>query len=294
LFRNRCAPVADANSQSVIPFADMSTLSGTADPRGSMGLSVSETGNMNRQFDGLPDLFITHWVAQENALYQSVSASEGFLLFLDKTRDFRLGERSLKTVGWGCVFADFDLDGRSDIAVANGSTLEDKSDLQLLRTQSPFLFWNDGRRFHDIAPDAGVALAAKRSARGLAAADFDNDGDVDLFITVNRGSPILLRNDTPSENHALKVVLRGPPSVCFGARVELLTGQQRQMSWWGCDSSFLSMHATELLFGLGTAEKVDRIVVRWADGQESVRTDVSHGRLTIEYPLSERTEPDAN
>jgi hypothetical protein len=285
LFRNRCAPIEDTPASEVIPFDDMSTLSGTADPRGSMGLSVNEIGNMNNLFDGLPDLFITHWVAQENALYQSVSAPEGLVLFLDKTRDFRLGERSVKAVGWGCVFADFDLDGRSDIAVANGSTLEDKSDRQQLRTQSPFLFWNDGRQFHDIAPDAGVALAAKRSARGLAAADFDNDGDVDLFMTVNRGSPILLRNDTPTENHALKIVLSGPPAVCFGARVELLTGQQRQMSWWGCDSSYLSMHSTELLFGLGTAEKVDRIVVRWADGRETVRTEVSHGRLTIEYPL---------
>jgi hypothetical protein len=294
LFHNRCTPVADTEPSEVIPFGDMSTLSGTADPRGSMGLSVGEIGNMNGNFDSLPDLFITHWVAQENALYQSVSAPEGLVLFLDKTRDFRLGERSIKAVGWGCVFADFDLDGRSDIAVANGSTLEDKSDLQQLRRQSPFLFWNDGRRFHDIALDAGVALAAKYSARGLAAADFDSDGDVDIFMTVNRGSPILLRNDTPGENHALKIVLRGPPSVCFGARVQLRIGQQHQVSWWGCDASFLSMHATDLLFGLGTSEQADQVVVRWADGRESVHTDVSHGELTIEHPLSVNAGADGN
>lgn len=289
LFHNRCARDAGATSPSVTPFADMSTLSGTADPRGSMGLSVGETGNMNGNFDGLPDLFITHWVAQENALYQSVPAG-GSILFLDKTRDFRLGERSLKAVGWGCVFADFDLDGHSDIAVANGSTLEDKSDLQQLRAQAPFLFWNDGRRFHDVAASSGRALAASHSARGLAAADFDDDGDVDLFLTVNRGLPMLLRNDTPSDNHALKIVLRGPPSVCFGARVEVRTGEHRQISWWGCDGSFLSMHAAELLIGLGSTETADRVAVRWANGREDVRTDVSHGRLTIQYTAGERVE----
>ncbi|MDP1564296.1 MAG: CRTAC1 family protein, partial [Pirellulaceae bacterium] len=136
----------------LLPFADFSTISGTADPRGSMGLSVGETGAMNNNWDGLPDLFITHWVAQENALYQSQNSER--TQFQDKTRQFGLGEVSLQSVGWGSAFVDLDLDGREDLVVANGSTLESKSDLSKLVTQPLFLFWNAGSRFLDVASHA--------------------------------------------------------------------------------------------------------------------------------------------
>jgi hypothetical protein len=264
-------------------FRDLSTLSGTADPRGSMGLSVGETGFMNGQWDGLPDLFITHWIAQENALYQSVQMSNDMLLFLDKTREFRLGEKSLNTVGWGCAFADIDLDGRQDIVVVNGSTLEDKADLSRLQPQQPFVFWNAGTRYLEIAAQAGPALSEPYSARGLAAADFDDDGDIDFAVSINRGQPLLLRNDTATTNRSLRIRLRGSPSVSFGARIEVQIGDRRQLAWWGCDASFLSMHAPEQIIGLGSAEQVDRVEVRWSDGTKSVRTAVAPGRLEVTH-----------
>ena len=264
-------------------FEDHSTLSGTADPRGSMGLSVGEIGFMTGAADRSPDLFITHWIAQENALYQSKSIAAGMLLYFDKTRQVRLGEISLGAVGWGCVMSDFDLDGVPDIAVANGSTLERKRNPELLKSERPFLFWNGGKRFLNVAGAAGEAMSTQHNGRGLAAADFDADGDVDLAISINRGQPLLLRNDTETKNTSLTVVLQGSPAVCFGAMVELIVGQKSQFRWYGSDVSFLSMHATDLIFGLGDASQADRVIVTWSDGKVSSLGDVAAGRMEVNH-----------
>lgn len=278
LFRNLAPEFGTGGS---LVFADLSTSTGTADPRASMGLSVGETGEMTGAPDGLPDLFLTHWVAQENALYQSLMTGGG-LEYRDKSRQFNLGEISTDMVGWGSAFLDFDLDGRVDIAVANGSTLEQKDDPLTLIAQPMFLFWNDGRTFHDVAPKAGEALVRPHSARGLAAADFDGDGDVDLAVSVNRGSPLLLRNETQTDNHFLAVRLAASDAARRGARVELEADGRRLYRWWGADVSFLSDHAPELVFGLGSASKVDRVSVKWSDGTTTVVSDVPAGRVEID------------
>ncbi len=265
-------------------FMDLSTLTGTADPRGSMGLSVAEVGWMDGAGDGLADLFITHWVAQENALYQSLRLPSGDLEYRDRTRAFGLGENSLDRVGWGSAFVDLDLDGRIDLVVANGSTLEEKADPTRLRAESMLLLWNDGRRFHDLAPRSGPASAAPMRARGLAACDFDGDGRVDLAIWENRGPLRLLRNDSPGVGQALRVRLEGPPAACFGARVEVRIGDGAQVRWQGADVSYLGGHAPEHVFGLGDAPGVDALNVRWADGATSSHGAQPAGTLTCEHP----------
>ena len=265
-------------------FLDLSTLTGTADPRGSMGLSIAEIGNLTGEPDGLPDIFITHWVAQENALYQSVAVSEYDLEYRDRTRRFRLGEISIDTVGWGSAFVDLDLDGRVDLVVANGSTLERKADRSRLVEEPLFLLWNTGKRFVNVAKDAGEASARHHSARGLAAADFDGDGDVDLAVSVNRGSPLLLRNDTKVPHRGVTIRLDGPSGACFGARVEVRVGERRDFRWYGADVGYLGSHSPDLVFGLGTSAAADEVRVRWADGRESVRTEVPAGVTTVTHP----------
>lgn len=281
LFRNRGG---DDGPSRPVRFIDLSTITGTADPRGSMGLSVGEVGWMEGKCDGLPDLFITHWVAQENALYQSVQRPRGAFEYRDRTRQYALGEISLDRVGWGCAFVDVDLDGRLDIAVANGSTLEEKSDPLRLRAESMFLFWNDGRRFHDLAAAAGANYARPRNGRGLAACDFDADGDVDLAVSENRGPLCLLRNETPRTQLSLAVRLDGPATACFGARVELVVGEVAQYRWQGADVSFLSGHAPEHVFGLGLQPRARKLRVRWADGAASELDDVPAGRVRVAHP----------
>ncbi len=286
LYRNMAGDLG-AESQAlseILLFADLSTITGTADPRGSMGLSVGKIASAGGKADGLPDLFITHWVAQENALYQSLVTSGGDLEYRDKTRQFRLGEISIDTVGWGCALVDIDLDGRVDLAVANGSTLQRQDDPLQLIAEPIFLFWNAGKQFYNAAPAAGEVVSRNHSARGLAAADFDDDGDVDFAVAINRGRLLLLRNETPRTNHFLKVRLRGRSAACFGAKVEVVHAGQRQVQWSGADVTFLSMHAAEMIFGLGKDNKVDRIHVVWADGRESTLTAVPAGRVEVVYP----------
>ncbi|MDP6780079.1 MAG: CRTAC1 family protein [Candidatus Latescibacteria bacterium] len=265
-------------------FLDLSTATGTADPRGSMGISVGEIGGMSGNSDNLPDLFITHWVAQENALYQSLRTGRGVVEYRDKSRQFRLGEISTDAVGWGSVLADFDLDGRVDIAVANGSTLERAEDPLRLVEEPMFLFWNDGKRFHNIAPRSGETLSRPYSARGLAAADFDGDGDIDLAVSVNRGRPLLLRNETDTANRSLSVSLRGKPTACIGARVEVVVHGKSQIQWLGADATFLGMHSPDLVFGLGDHDAADRLCVRWADGTETARANLHPGRVVVVHP----------
>ncbi len=288
LYRNMLGEADTDDTGEPVPFADRSAMTGTADARGSMGLSVGEIGAMVDRLDGLPDLFITHWVAQENALYQSVAEEDSPVLYLDKTRQFRLGEISLDAVGWGSVFADFDRDGRIDIAVANGSTLEKKDDPKLLRPEKLFLLWNTGARYQNAASHAGEAFDRQYSGRGLAAADFDDDGDVDLAVCINRGAPLLLRNDTQTDNGFLKVRLDAPAAVACGARIELtLASDDDETSthfrWWNSDASFMSGHAPEALFGIPHSWHVRRIQVTWADGTHSTLDAPEGQRVRVEH-----------
>ncbi len=262
-------------------FEEAGLMTGTADPRGSMGLSVGEIGGTTGTPDGLPDMFITHWVAQENALYESWTSPRGRHEYRDKIRRLRLGEVSIDRVGWGCAMVDLDLDGRTDLAVVNGSTLESKQDSAILRSEQMFLFWSAGDRFVEAAGGAGDACSALHSGRGLAAADFDLDGDVDLAIMINQGSPLLLRNDTETKNSSLSVLLEGPAASLFGARVELRTGEQQQSRWYGSDVSYLSMHAPEIIFGLGSMELVDELTVTWADGRVTRLSELSPGKVVV-------------
>ncbi len=274
-------------------FEDASSYTGTADPRGSMGISVTDLAHGEAGGDGLPDLFVTHWVAQENALYQALRIGAKGLEYRDKTRSLGLGEISTSRVGWGCAFVDLDLDGRRDLVVANGSTLETGAPAPSpprLVPQPLFVFWNTGDGFADLASRAGPALTQPHVARGLAAADYDGDGDVDLAVAVNRGQPLLLRNDLAHDHSWLAVRLRGPAARTFGARVEVVHGGRRQIAWWGADVSFASGHAPELLFGLGTvsADTTTEVSVVWLGGQRSEVLDVpDRQRLFFDYPAPE-------
>ncbi len=264
-------------------FREMGLMTGTADPRGSMGLSVGEIGETTGSMDGLPDLFITHWVAQENAIYESwLSPNGGRHEFRDRTRQLRLGEVSIDHVGWGSAMVDLDLDGRVDIAVVNGSTLEVNGDTSHLRPEPIFLFWSQAARFLEVAKTAGETCSSLHSARALAAADFDGDGDVDFAVGINQGQPLLLRNETVSAGASLGIALRAPAALMFGAKVQVTCAGKQQYQWYASDVSYLSGHAPELIFGLGPKQSADEVIVTWADGKMTRREGVQAGKFVIE------------
>ena len=243
-------------------FEDVAPRTGTADPRGSMGLSVSDLDVGALPADGRPDIFVSHWVAQENALYQAVVERDR-LEYRDRVRDLRLAEVSTDRVGWGTAFVDLDLDGRLDLAVANGSTLEE--DPLHLQAQHMFLLWNDGSRFHDVTSAWRGADDRPLVARGLAVADADLDGDVEVALSVNRGAALLLENQGAPRNGWLAVRLVGAAPLVFGARVTVRTGTGVAHRWYGADVSYASNHAPELSFGLGAAADAS-VEVRLLDG----------------------------
>jgi Tfp pilus assembly protein PilF len=247
-------------------FEDISHPAWVADYRGAMGLTV---GDWNR--DGDDDIFITHWIAQENALYDSMFKDTGQLRFTDAADTFGLGQIALPVVGWGTEFFDFDSDGWLDVIAANGSTFETEQSPRKLVAQLPFLLWNrHGEYFHDLAP-LSPPLAQPHVSRGLAVSDYDNDGDLDV-VMVQTGEGIqLLRNDTAHGHWAEFVVRRpalskdGSPAVARGALLTAHVGNaalRRTVD----NGSYLSQSTSIVHFGLGTAAQIDRLDVRWPDG----------------------------
>ncbi|HEU4996582.1 MAG TPA: FG-GAP-like repeat-containing protein [Gemmatimonadaceae bacterium] len=261
-------------------FRDISHAARVADYRSAMGIAVGDWNN-----DGTLDLFLTHWIAQENALYTNQLAASK-LTFMDEADRVGLGQISLDFVGWATSFTDYDNDGKVDLFVVNGSTLQDKADPARLVPMRNQLFWNRGRRkgFFDVSPAAGPTFGQEFVGRGAAFADYDNDGDDDIFI-VNHGGPgILLRNDGGNRHHWMQVQLRGSRSnrQGFGALVRVVVGDTVQTRQVGAQSSYLSQNSLVETFGLGGASRVDTLEVRWPSGARDVRTGVvANARVEI-------------
>ncbi len=262
-------------------FADISHAAWVADPRGAMGLA---SGDWDNDLD--LDLFVTHWIAQENALYVNLrgdlpaqpagGVTETVAVrFTDMADPYGLGQIALDFVGWGTAFADVDRDGRLDLVVANGHTFQDEADPTRLVPQANQLFWNrgpDGDGFFDVGAASGDAWAAAHVGRGLAVADYDRDGDDDVVVANHGAPPTLLRNDTAPGAHWLAVRLAGAANrFGIGAQLTLDHGGRRQLRELGVGSSYLSQHAPEVRFGLGPDAgpgTVD-LTIRWPGGERA-------------------------
>lgn len=249
-------------------FEDAGLESWVADYRGAMGLATADWDR-----DGDDDLFVTHWMAQENALYQSTWGNltgEKQLRFMDVADQQGLGQIALQRVGWGAEFTDFDSDGWLDLVVVNGSTFETEELPKRLRRQEDFLFWSRaGKVFHDLAGLVPV-LTTPRVSRGLAVSDYDLDGDVDLLIVDLDGGVRLLENQTPQGNW-IEITLRRTGSnpirtVVEGARVTLTLDDGTALRQSVTGASYLSHSSRTMHFGLGVAERIRRVEIVWPDG----------------------------
>jgi hypothetical protein len=267
-------------------FEDVSHSTWVADPRSAMGVAA---GDWDR--DGDVDLFVTHWVAQENAFYMNMRLAEpgrppGRLTFMDAADQMGLGQVSLEFIQWATAFFDYDHDGRLDLFAVGGSTFEDPADRRRLVPMPHQLFWNrdDTSGFHDVSALSGGALTEPTVGRGGALADFDRDGDLDLVIVNHGGAARLLRNDGGNERPWLQVRARGRRDPAgLGAVVQVSTGDLTQSQQIGAQPSYLSQHATAAHFGLGTAQVVDEVVVRFPGGTVARRHHVPANQvLTVD------------
>jgi len=279
-------------------FEDISHAAWVADHRGAMGLGIGDWDN-----DGDLDIFITHWLAQENGFYVNQkgtmpATAEAPVRFLDEADQHGLGQIALDYIGWGAGFIDIDNDGRLDLYAIDGSTFEREDDRALLVPMRSLLFWNGGteRGYFEVGAVAGEAWTTVEVGRGAAAADYDGDGDPDLAVQVNGGRARLLRNDGRG-GAWLRVVTRGPargssggatpaaarpggrprrtPTFAEGAVLRLTSGGVTRMRVIGAGASYLSQGPPgETSFGLGGATGVDRLAVAWPDGRSEQFDDL--------------------
>jgi tetratricopeptide (TPR) repeat protein len=255
-------------------FQDASLSAWVADYRGAMGLT---TGDWNR--DGDDDLFVTHWMAQENALYDSRlidfarqrGEAPAQLSFSDLSAPVGLGQPALQSVGWGTEFVDLDADGWLDLPIANGSTLESRDDSRRLKPQAAMLFWNEtGTAFHNLAPLSEV-LATPSLGRGLAVADYDRDGDQDLLVVHLDGGVMLLANEMQTGSWVeIRLRYRGadgaPSGFGDGSQVVVRTsGAEHRRAV--TSASYLSQSSRTLHFGLGDADSIESVEVYWLGGE---------------------------
>lgn len=264
-------------------FMEISHPAHVADYRGAMGLAI---GDWNQ--DGTMDLFITHWLAEENTLYDNIGKlSRGsyikHLTFKDESDAEGLGQISLDYVGWGTSFFDYDNDTRPDLLVVNGSTDQSKDDPHKLVPMHPQLFWNGGAKkgFYDVTSLAGPAFKKNYVSRGAAFADYNRNGRMDVFIVNLEGHGVLLENEGPVTNNWIEIKLQGTKSnrSAIGARLTLVTGKIRQIREVGAQPSYLSQNDLTQHFGLAQATKVDSLYISWPSGLHQTFEDLPVNRL---------------
>jgi hypothetical protein len=226
--------------------------------------------------DGLYDLFVTHLRTETNTLWKQGPPG----LFRDVTTFSSLHRPRWKATGFGTMLADFDHDGALDAILTNGRVAKVRADAQ--SPLGPFwgqygernqLFANDGSgRFRDLSPANPALCGTPNVGRGLAVGDLDNNGALDVVISVIAGPVQVYRNVAPQRGHWLLVRALDPAlhRDAYGAELTVRAGGRRFVRTINPGGSYLSHNDVRAHFGLGSAQRVESIEVRWPDGSQEV------------------------
>jgi hypothetical protein len=257
-----------------------------------VGVAFSDSGRVRAgmgtdaaDFDGsgFPSLLIGNFTNESMSLYKN----DGSGLFTDESLRSGISQMTTQSLTFGCFFMDYDLDGFLDIVAANGHVSDDIAVVQptLKYAQPAGMYRNIGnRKFEDVSAKLGRAIQKPVVARGMAYADFDNNGDLDLVITANNGPARLLRNDNANQNDVLRVKLIGTKSNrdAIGAKLTLTTsGGATLARMVKGGSSYLSQSELPLTFGLGKpgSAKNSRLQIVWSSGHKDSIADIKPNQL---------------
>jgi hypothetical protein len=272
LFRNR----GDGTFQEVTAETGAGVLGDHA--RAGMGVAVGDPFG-----DGRPSLFVTNFGAEPNSFYRNVEGT----LFEDAGAASGAGDVGLPFVRWGTHFADFDNDGWPDLYAVGGHLAS-----RIVRTighykssgakyveggdrafaQPTVLLHNAGGGRFEEWRGSGDLGSVRISGRGSAVADIDNDGDLDLFIVDVAGPSSLFENVAGSRNSWIRIEPRvgSDRKTVLGTRVKVTSNGHSQTQELYVSPSYASGTLTDLHFGLGSAERADRVEITWPGGETQV------------------------
>jgi hypothetical protein len=242
-----------------------------------MGVEFGDYDN-----DGWLDLVKGNFSDDTKNLYRN----NGDGTFTDQTYFAGIGGIAWLFTTFGAEFLDYDNDGWKDILLANGQTFPqmDKYPTGITYAERNMLFHNlrDGK-FEEVGLRSGPAFALKKVSRGLATADYDNDGDLEFAVSNMNASPDLVRHARKSANHSILLKLIGTKSnrSGIGAKVRVVAGGLTQFDEVRSGASYLSSPDVRLHFGLGTATRIERIEIDWPSGAGEIVTDVTADQIVV-------------
>ncbi|MHB8653043.1 MAG: CRTAC1 family protein [Terriglobia bacterium] len=264
--------------------------SGEGQEQAGMGVDAADYDN-----DGWPDVVKGNFSDDTKNLYHNNRDGT----FTDVTYPAGLGDVGWLFTTFGAKFLDYDNDGWKDIFLANGQVFPqiDKYQTGITYAERNLLFHNRGGevaptfrsanekeksaglkvgaaeiKFDEVGRRSGPGLAIQKVSRGLATADYDNDGDLEIAVTNMNDSPDLLRHERKNKNHSILVKTIGVRSNRdgIGTEIKVVAGHLTQYDSVRSGASYLSSSDLRVHFGLGTATKIDRMELRWPSGQTDI------------------------
>ena len=257
-------------------FEELAAKAGVADPNAGMGIAEGDFDG-----DGLPDLFVTNARGQVHSAYRGQTSDVVDPSFVDVRGE--LGPSLTGSTGWGVSWGDLDLDTDLDLVIVNGDVpvTDVAADAQPVQVFGNLTAQGTTGRFEDLGNVVGMRELGPLLARGSAAADYDNDGDLDVAINSIGGRLVLLQSSGAAGNW-LEVGLDG---FAPGTVVTAVLADGRELVRGSvAGSSYLSSEDPRLHFGLGTTGSVSELVVRWPGGEQTVIEDVAANQIITAEP----------
>jgi len=260
-------------------FAEEAVLRGAAFDENGKAMSGMGATAADYMHTGWQSIFRSNFSDERETLYRNRGEGQ----FEDATVRARVA-RNTRFVGWGCVFFDFDNDGWKDLLLVNGHVFPevDRKNVDIRFRERRILYRNlQNGTFEDISEAAGPAIMERHSSRGVAVGDIDNDGSLEVLINNQGERPSLLKQTAKPAGNWVLLQLSGTKSnrSAIGAKVRLTAGGTVQTDEVRSGGGFISQNDLRLHFGLGSAQKIDRLEIQWPSGLREEKTDLPVNRV---------------